>query len=106
MDEKKLLKYAVDYLSKYDSSKNNLITNFKSIGVFVFKNIFHWTEDVGPSEIGIHTRNILLSKLGVLIIIVKDARVGAQLSHCFKLASKTDDLELASFGETLDEKLE
>ncbi len=25
MDEKKLLKYAVDYLSKYDSSKNNLI---------------------------------------------------------------------------------
>ena len=24
MDEKKLLKYAVDYLSKYDSSKNNL----------------------------------------------------------------------------------
>ena len=25
MDEKKLLKYAVDYLSKYDSSKNNLV---------------------------------------------------------------------------------
>ena len=25
MDEKKLLKYAVDYLSKYDSSKNNLL---------------------------------------------------------------------------------
>ena len=25
MDEKELLKYAVDYLSKYDSSKNNLI---------------------------------------------------------------------------------
>ena len=25
MDEKKLLKYAIDYLSKYDSSKNNLI---------------------------------------------------------------------------------
>ena len=24
MDEKKLIKYAVDYLSKYDSSKNNL----------------------------------------------------------------------------------
>ena len=24
MDEKKLLKYAIDYLSKYDSSKNNL----------------------------------------------------------------------------------
>ena len=25
MDEKKLLKYAIDYLSKYDSSKNNLL---------------------------------------------------------------------------------
>ena len=25
MNEKKLLKYAVDYLSKYDSSKKNLI---------------------------------------------------------------------------------
>ena len=29
MDEKKLLKYAVDYLSKYDSSKNNLINVLK-----------------------------------------------------------------------------
>ena len=29
MDEKKLLKYAVDYLSKYDSSKNNLISVLK-----------------------------------------------------------------------------
>ena len=29
MDEKKLLKYAVDYLSKYDSSKNNLINILK-----------------------------------------------------------------------------
>ena len=25
MDKKKLLKYAIDYLSKYDSSKNNLV---------------------------------------------------------------------------------
>ena len=29
MDEKKLLKYAVDYLSKYDSSKNNLANVLK-----------------------------------------------------------------------------
>jgi len=29
VDEKKLLKYAVDYLSKYDSSKNNLISVLK-----------------------------------------------------------------------------
>ena len=29
MDEKKLLKYAVDYLSKYDSSKNNLVNILK-----------------------------------------------------------------------------
>ena len=29
MDEKKLLKYAIDYLSKYDSSKNNLINVLK-----------------------------------------------------------------------------
>ena len=29
MDEKKLLKYAVDYLSKYDSSKVNLINVLK-----------------------------------------------------------------------------
>ena len=29
MDEKKLLKYAIDYLSKYDSSKNNLINVIK-----------------------------------------------------------------------------
>ena len=29
MDEKKLLKYAVDYLSKYDSSKNNLASVLK-----------------------------------------------------------------------------
>ena len=29
MDEKKLIKYAVDYLSKYDSSKNNLIEILK-----------------------------------------------------------------------------
>ena len=29
MDEKKLLKYAVDYLSKYDSSKKNLINVLK-----------------------------------------------------------------------------
>ena len=29
MDEKKLLKYAIDYLSKYDSSKNNLISVLK-----------------------------------------------------------------------------
>ena len=29
MDEKKLLKYAVDYLSKYDSSKNNLVNVLK-----------------------------------------------------------------------------
>ena len=29
MDEKKLLKYAIDYLSKYDSSKNNLIRVLK-----------------------------------------------------------------------------
>ena len=29
MEEKKLLKYAVDYLSKYDSSKNNLVSVLK-----------------------------------------------------------------------------
>ena len=29
MDEKKLLKYAIDYLSKYDSSKRNLINLLK-----------------------------------------------------------------------------
>ncbi len=29
MDEKKLLKYAIDYLSKYDSSKNNLVSVLK-----------------------------------------------------------------------------
>ena len=29
MDEKKLIKYAVDYLSKYDSSKNNLVNVLK-----------------------------------------------------------------------------
>ncbi len=29
MDEKKLLKYAVDYLSKYDSSKKNLLNVLK-----------------------------------------------------------------------------
>ncbi len=29
MDQKKLLKYAVDYLSKYDSSKNNLVNVLK-----------------------------------------------------------------------------
>ena len=29
MDEKKLLKYAIDYLSKYDSSKNNLVNILK-----------------------------------------------------------------------------
>ena len=29
MDEKKLLKYAVEYLSKYDSSKNNLVNVLK-----------------------------------------------------------------------------
>mgnify|MGYP006256418157 FL=1 len=29
MDEKKLLKYAVDYLGKYDSSKNNLVNVLK-----------------------------------------------------------------------------
>ena len=29
MDEKKLLKYAVDYLSKYDTSKNNLVNVLK-----------------------------------------------------------------------------
>ena len=29
MDEKKLLKYAVDYLSKYDYSKNNLVNVLK-----------------------------------------------------------------------------
>ena len=29
MDEKKLLKYAVDYLSKYDSSKVNLVNVLK-----------------------------------------------------------------------------
>ena len=29
MDEKKLLKYAVDYLSKYDSSKHNLVNVLK-----------------------------------------------------------------------------
>ena len=29
MDENKLLKYAVDYLSKYDSSKNNLVNVLK-----------------------------------------------------------------------------
>ena len=29
MDEKKLLKYSVDYLSKYDSSKNNLVNVLK-----------------------------------------------------------------------------
>ena len=29
MDEKKLLKYAIDYLSKYDSSKKNLINLLK-----------------------------------------------------------------------------
>ena len=29
MDEKKLLKYAVDYLSKYDSSKKNLVDVLK-----------------------------------------------------------------------------
>jgi len=29
VDEKKLLKYAVDYLSKYDSSKNNLVNVLK-----------------------------------------------------------------------------
>ena len=29
MDEQKLLKYAVDYLSKYDSSKNNLASVLK-----------------------------------------------------------------------------
>ena len=29
MDEKKLLKYAVDYLSKYDSSKHNLVYGLK-----------------------------------------------------------------------------
>ncbi len=30
MNEKKLLKYAIDYLSKYDSSKNNLLNILKS----------------------------------------------------------------------------
>ncbi len=29
MDEKKLLKYAIDYLSKYDSSKKNLVNVLK-----------------------------------------------------------------------------
>ena len=29
VDEKKLLKYSVDYLSKYDSSKNNLVNDSK-----------------------------------------------------------------------------
>ena len=29
MDEKKLIKYAIDYLSKYDSSKNNLVNVLK-----------------------------------------------------------------------------
>ena len=29
MDEKKILKYAVDYLSKYNSSKNNLVSVLK-----------------------------------------------------------------------------
>jgi len=29
VDEKKLLKYAIDYLSKYDSSKNNLVNVLK-----------------------------------------------------------------------------
>jgi len=29
VDEKKLLKYAIDYLSKYDSSKNNLVNILK-----------------------------------------------------------------------------
>ena len=29
MDEKKLLKYAIDYLSKYDSSKSNLVNVLK-----------------------------------------------------------------------------
>ncbi len=29
MDEKKLLKYAIDYLSKYDSSKSNLVSVLK-----------------------------------------------------------------------------
>jgi len=29
VDQKKLLKYAVDYLSKYDSSKNNLVNVLK-----------------------------------------------------------------------------
>ena len=29
MDEKKLLKYAIDYLSKYDSSKHNLVSILK-----------------------------------------------------------------------------
>ena len=29
MDEKKLLKYAIDYLSKYDSSKKNLVNILK-----------------------------------------------------------------------------
>jgi len=29
VDEKKLLKYAVDYLSKYDSSRNNLVSVLK-----------------------------------------------------------------------------
>ena len=29
MEEKKLLKYAIDYLSKYDSSKNNLVSVLK-----------------------------------------------------------------------------
>ena len=29
MNEKKLLKYAIDYLSKYDSSKNNLVNVLK-----------------------------------------------------------------------------
>ena len=47
MEEEKLLKYAIDYLSKYDSSKNNLINVLKrkifksNIDVLVKKNLIN-----------------------------------------------------------------
>ena len=58
MDEKKLLKYAVDYLSKYDSSKNNLVSVLKrkilrlNLTNFEKKKLIDFIESINYVKVG------------------------------------------------------
>ena len=117
MDEKKLLKYSIDYLSKYDSSKSNLvkilknkifrmnITGFKKKELIdLIENIIHKLENnnlindnrYSASKISSFTR-LGKSKIYIFNYLIKKGINKKDIENNFKLFEKNDnDWELNS----------